>query len=36
MEKIAVLLVNLGTPRATDIRSVRQYLKEFFVPLIFF
>ncbi len=29
MEKIAVLLVNLGTPRATDIRSVRQYLKEF-------
>jgi len=29
MEKTAVLLVNLGTPSATDIASVRQYLKEF-------
>jgi len=28
-EKIGVLLLNLGTPDATDYRSVRRYLKEF-------
>ncbi len=27
--KIGVLLINLGTPDATDVRSMRRYLKEF-------
>ncbi len=27
--KIGILLVNLGTPDATDFWSVRRYLKEF-------
>jgi hypothetical protein len=28
-DRIGVLLVNLGTPDATDYRSMRRYLKEF-------
>ena len=28
-EKIGVLLINLGTPEATDYRSMRRYLKQF-------
>jgi len=29
MEKVGVLLLNLGTPDATDYWSIRRYLKEF-------
>ena len=28
-EKIGVLLLNLGTPDATDTKSIRRYLREF-------
>ena len=27
--KIGILLVNLGTPDSTDIKSIRKYLKDF-------
>ena len=27
--RVGVLIVNLGTPEATDYRSIRRYLKEF-------
>ena len=29
IQKVGVLLVNLGTPDGTDYRSMRRYLKEF-------
>ena len=32
-EKVGVLLINLGTPDATDFWSIRRYLKEFLSDL---